>query len=135
MSNQTLRFYFKLVYTTKTWNLDINGSMSTADFIEYINKDSMHSLFNIHQYYYIEVVSTNNNHYRDRDSEMEAPIVTSNFDSIAERFSPKTNAFYLRPVNSLTREFIRRDDYSIMPNIGESGTHETLVEPTPQGLN
>jgi len=114
MSSRTLRFYFKLVYTSHTWNLDVNSDMSSADFITWINKPEMHVLFNIHEQYYIQVVETNSNTHGD--AEMAPSIVASVSDTIGQRFNPRNNAFYLRPVHPITEEFIRRDDYSTAPN-------------------
>lgn len=114
MSSRTLRFYFKIVYTSLTWDLDINSNMCTADFINWINSDDCHRLFNIHEQYHIQVVETNSN--RNGDAEMGNPIMVSFSDTIAQRFNSRNTAFYLRPVHPITEEFIRRDDYSIAPN-------------------
>ena len=134
MSSRTLRFYFKLVYTSHTWNLDVNSDMSSADFITWINKPEMHVLFNIHEQYHIQVVETNSspNGY----PEMGNPIMVSFSDTIAQRFNPRTNAFYLRPVHPITEEFIRRDDYSIAPNYARPEiTRHTSTPETPEIIN
>ena len=52
MSSRTLRFYFKIVYTSNKWNLDIDSNMCTADFVNWINSDDCHRLFNIHEQYH-----------------------------------------------------------------------------------
>ena len=117
MSTRTLRFYFKIVYTSHAWNLDINSNMSTADFVNWINSDDCHILFNIHDKYHIQVVETNIT--SNGDAEMGQPIMVSDSDTIAERFNPRGTSFYLRPVHPVTEEFIRRDDYSIAPNYND----------------
>ena len=115
MTIQPLRFYFKIVYTSNTWYLDINGQMSTTDFVNWINGPNMRSLFNIHEQYHIEVVSTNTNVHGD--SEMGPAIAVSTVDTIEQRFNPRVTSFYLRPVHQVTQEFIRRDDYSSELNL------------------
>jgi hypothetical protein len=132
MSNPTLRFYFKLVYTTKTWELDIDSSMKIIDFIEYVNKNSgLRPLFNIHEQYYIEIVKADTN--INGDSEMGPAIENTNI-TIGEKFNPRFDAFYIRPVISSTREFIRSNDYSIMSNNQQqSGVPESqTLEPAPR---
>jgi len=88
--------------------------MCTADFVNWINSDDCHRLFNIHDQYHIQVVETNSN--RNGDAEMGNPIMVSFSDTIAQRFNSRNTAFYLRPVHPITEEFIRRDNYSIAPN-------------------
>ncbi len=134
MSNQTLRFYFKLVYTSKTWELDIDSSMKIVDFIQYVNKNSgLRPLFNIHEQYYIEIVKTNSN--TNGDSEMGPEIENSNYITIGEKFNPRFDAFYIRPVISSTREFIRSNDYSIMPNNQQQSPESQILESGPQLAN
>jgi hypothetical protein len=127
MTIQPLRFYFKLVYTSNTWYLDINGQMSTIDFVNWVNSDDCHILFNIHDQYHIQVVETNTN--PNGDAEMGPPIMVSFTDTIAQRFNPRVTSFYLRPVHQVTSEFIRRDDYSVAP------TPEIVIEHLNQQVN
>lgn len=128
MSTRTLRFYFKIVYTAHTWNLDINSDMCTADFVNWINSDDCHMLFNIHHQYHIQVVEAGNN--CNGDSELAPPIMVSLRDTIAERFNPRVTSFYLRPVHPITEEFIIKDDYSIAPNYVR--TEMAINIPTPE---
>jgi hypothetical protein len=114
MSSRTLRFYFKIVYTANTWELDVNANTRIADFIAWINTPEGHELFNIHEQYHIQVVDTNS--VTSGNAEMAPSIIPSFSDTIGERFNPRNNAFYLRPVHPITEEFIRRDDYSTAPN-------------------
>ena len=113
MSNNTLLFYFKTVYTTNVWELDVNSDISTADFVDWINSSECHILFNIHKEYYIQVIESGINIYGD--SELGDPIMVSYSDTFGQRFNPKFTSFYLRPVDPNTQEFIRRNDYSVAP--------------------
>ena len=110
MSN-TLRFTFKLVYTTNVWQTDVDISMSTAEFITRINQDRhLRQLSNIHQQYHIELVKTGNAMYKQ--SELAPSIVGSFSETIGENFTQQTASIYIRPVHPITLEFTRRDDYS-----------------------
>ena len=121
--SRTLRFTFKLVFTTNVWQLDIDSSMTTAEFITYINEDTnLRQLFNIHEHYHIDIVQTGNLRYRQ--AELAPPIMVSFSETVGEKYDPQTTSFYLRPVHPITEEFIRRDDYSIAPNYTQPTTPE-----------
>ena len=129
MSSRTLRFYFKLVYSSNTWELDINSEMSTADFVIWINKHEMRALFNIHEQYHIQVIKTSTS---EMPAELGPPIMVSYSDTFGQRFNPKFTSFYLRPVHPITEEFIRRDDYSVAPNYTDPESH---INTTPESVN
>jgi hypothetical protein len=120
--SRTLRFTFKLVFTTNVWQLDIDSSMTTADLITWINEPEMRQLFNIHDRYHIDIVQTGNLRYRQ--AELAPPIMVSFSETVGEKYDPQTTSFYLRPVHPITEEFIRRDDYSIAPNYTQPTTPE-----------
>jgi hypothetical protein len=125
--SRTLRFTFKLAFTTNVWQLDIDSSMTTAEFITYINKDTnMRQLFNIHEYYHIDIVKAGNSMYRQ--AELAPSIMVSFTETIGEHFNPNSTSFYLRPVHPITKEFIRRDDYSVAPNYTQPSTLEPEME-------
>jgi hypothetical protein len=54
--------------------------------------------------------------------------VVSISETVGGKFDPNTTSFYLRPVNPITEEFIRRDDYSVAPNYIHPTTPEPLTE-------
>ncbi len=125
--SRTLRFDFKLVFTSHVWSLDIEESMNTADFITYINNDTnLRQLFNIHEHYHIDIVKAGSVAYRQ--PELAPPILASFIETVGEKFNPRTTSFYLRPVHPITEEFIRRDDYSVAPNYTQPPTPE--IQPT-----
>lgn len=114
MPSRTLRFNLKLVYTSKTWELDVDSEMTVSNFIIWINESHhiRHSVFNIHDYYFLEIVECGN--VANGDAELAPPIEPTH-ETIGEKFNPKTTAFYIRPVNQITQQFIRSNDYSIEP--------------------
>ena len=123
----TLRFTFKLVFTPNVWHLDIDSSMTTAEFITYINEDTnLRQLFNIHEHYHIDIVKAGNK--TCGYAELAPSIVVSISETVGGKFDPNTTSFYLRPVNPITEEFIRRDDYSVAPNY----IHPTTPQPEPE---
>ena len=123
--SRTLRFTFKLVYTTNVWHLDIDSSMTTVDLITWINEPEMRQLFNIHEHYHLDIVKTGN--FTHGHAELAPSIMVSFSETVGEKYHPDTTAFYLRPVHPITEEFIRRDDYSVAPNY----TQPTTPEPEP----
>jgi hypothetical protein len=121
--SRTLQFTFKLVFTANVWQLDIDSSMTTAEFITYINEDTnLRQLFNIHQHYHIDIVKAGNIMYRQ--AELAPSIMVSFSETVGEKFNPQSTSFYLRPVHPITEEFIRRDDYSVAPNYTQPSTPE-----------
>lgn len=118
--SQTLRFTFKLVFTSNVWELDIDSSMSTADFITWINTPEMFTMFNINEHYHIDIVQSGNYNYGQ--PELAPSIMASFTETVDEKFHPRNTSFYLRPVHPITEEFIRRNDYSIAPNYTQPTT-------------
>lgn len=121
--SQSLRFTFKLVFTSNVWELDVDRSMSTADFITWINSPEMLTTFNINNQYHIDVVQAGNYNYRQ--PELAPSILASFTETVGEKFNPQTTSFYLRPVHPIT-EFFRRNDYSIAPNYTRPDIEEPL---------
>jgi len=119
-----MRFYFKVVYTSITKELDIDRSMSVSDFILNMN-ETWRSYFNIHEHYHIQIVATGNK--INGDCEL-APPIEATYETVGERFNSRNVAFYLRPVHPITEEFIRRDDYSVAPNYTQPTTPDSTIE-------
>lgn len=114
MSSRTIRFNFKLVYTSKTWELDVNSEMSLIDFNRWLTESHRirHSLFNINDHYILEIVACGNN--INGDAEL-APAIEPTHETVGEKFNPRNTAFYIRPIDPITQEFIQKDDYSVAP--------------------
>ena len=105
-----MRFQFKIVYTSKVFNASIYKHMSVTDLIDFVNQE-YREIFNIHTHYSIQIVEVGNN--INGDAELAHPVEASQL-TIGERFQDYTT-LYIRPVHSITEEFIRRDDYSVQP--------------------
>lgn len=103
--------YCKIPFTDITGMFTLQSNMTIAEFIEHANTNFRNNL-NIHSSYDIEVVQTGN-----RDAELALPIETTTTQTLEQRYGHIYNAgnivaFYIRPVNPVTREFIRRVNYS-----------------------
>jgi hypothetical protein len=91
--------YCKIPFTEVTGTFRLQSNMTITEFLECANKDIRNNL-NIHSYYSIEVVQTGK-----LGEELERYGYIYNAGNLV--------AFYIRPVNPVTREFIRRVDYSV----------------------
>lgn len=108
-SQETMEFivYFKIPYTEVTSVNMIKKSLTTSEFVEYVNTDVRNTL-NINSKYYIEVVDISK-----PSGELAEPIEPRNDETLLQRYGDvnKSIAFYIRPVDRITREFIRRLNY------------------------
>ena len=103
--------YCKIPFTDVSGMFTVQSNMTIAEFIEHANTNFRNNL-NIHSSYDIEVVQTGN-----REAELASPIETTNTQTLEQIYGHIYNAgniiaFYIRPVNPVTREFIRRANYS-----------------------
>lgn len=112
MTDSTLIFYVKIVYTNISRYIEVNSSMTVMDFIANINT-VWRSQFNIHHFYNIQVVATGNR--SNGDGEL-APRILPSIETMGNTFDDKTTAFYLRPVHPTTGEFERRESYQFSPD-------------------
>jgi hypothetical protein len=104
--------YCKIPFTEVTGTFRVQSNMTITQFLEYANADIRNNL-NIHSYYAIEVVQTGK-----PGVELAEAIEPTHEQTLEERYGNIYNAgnlvaFYIRPVNPVTREFIRRVDYSL----------------------
>lgn len=106
----TLTFTFKLVYTENVWHISLDSSMTIAQFLTYMNEDAIRQLMNIHDYYHIQIVKAG-----ECGSELAPAIEASYTKTIAHLFHPSNTSFYVRPVHPVTEEFVRRNQYLVMP--------------------
>ena len=93
-------FYFKLAYTCKTINYEINLDLSITDFINYV-KNKIRIDFNIDSNKTIEIVEAGQfNNVNGRDAEL-APALEISDKTIREKYENvyKQTAFYIRLVN------------------------------------
>lgn len=103
----TIRVYCKIPYTDISTVFQIQNSLTTKEFLEYVNINVRNNL-NINQRYDIEIVDTGKPH-----GELAEPMEPRCDETLLERYG-NTNTlvtFYARPINPITREFIRNANY------------------------
>jgi len=100
--------YFKIPYTDITTVVDVEDSLTTAQFVEYVNTYVRNNL-NINQRYYIEIVETGK-----PGGELAPPIEPRDDETLLQRYGNRNKciAFYSRPVHQIVREFIYNNNYS-----------------------
>jgi hypothetical protein len=104
----TIQVYFKIPYTEITTVVNVEDSLTTMEFLEYVNTNVRNNL-NINQKYDIEIVDTDKT-----GGELAAPMEPRYDETLLQRYG-NTNqiiSFYARPVHPITGEFIRQNDYS-----------------------
>jgi len=95
ITRRTLQFYFKVVYTTNSQLLNIDGSMTMTDLIIYLNKPCMKNMFNINECAQVEIVVAGNTIYGDAEY---APKIEDSDETMSDNFNPQTTSFYIRPI-------------------------------------
>lgn len=100
--------YFKIPYTELTTVIDVDDSLTTVEFLEYVNVHVRNKL-NINSRYDIELVDTGK-----PQGELAAPMEPRNDETLLQRYGQNRThlTFYARPVNPITREFRRNANYS-----------------------
>jgi hypothetical protein len=106
-----MKYYFKVVYTNIAAEINVDPMITISDFIIKVNTE-WKSIFDIHYNYAVQIVLGGNN--VNGDAEL-APELSFSSELFGEKFRNKNVMFYLRPVNPITEEFTRVDDYSIDP--------------------
>lgn len=107
--SNNIHVYFKIPYTEITTVTMVENSLTTIQFLDYVNVE-VRNILNINQRYDIELVDTGK-----PNGELSAPIEPRNNETLLQRYG-NTNqivAFYVRPVNPITREFTRNINYSL----------------------
>ena len=115
---RNINVYCKICYTDITKEYSVQENITISDFLEFANTTIKPSL-NINDSYDIDIVNVGN--LVNGDAELAPPIEPRYDQTLGERYrdiinSYKTISFYVRPVHPITREFIRRENYSIQPN-------------------
>lgn len=109
-SSETNRIsiYFKIPYTKITTVVNVDNSLTTIEFLEYVN-DHVRNKLNINSKYHIELVDTGK-----PEGELAAPMEPRYDETLLQRYGSNNTlvTFYARPVNPMTREFTRVTDYS-----------------------
>lgn len=115
MLSQTrmLKIYLKVAYTGITQDIIVDSSMTISQFMSLINNYKT-EYFQIHKNYCVEIIESGNN--INGDAEL-APVLYSSEESLEEKYgnTQSSIAFYIRPINPETKQFIRGIDYSINP--------------------
>ena len=106
--SNTMEFYFKIPFTEITTTCNINSSLTISQFLEYVNK-VVRGRLNINSKYYIEVVDVGHS-----SKELAQCIVFRDEETLADRYDNINQpiACYVRPVDPITREFTRRNNFS-----------------------
>lgn len=100
--------YFKIPYTEITTLLRIPNNLTIRQFLEYVDNDLPRINLNIHQRYSIQVVETGK-----PGGELAVEMEPRDDQTLLQRYGNNNSiAFYVRPVEPSTRQFIRSDIYS-----------------------
>ena len=111
---KNIDIYCKIAFTEQTATFTVQSNMTIAEFLEYANTYFRNDL-NIHESYDIELVQTGN--IINGLPELAPPVEPRYDQTLETRYShiyalDNLVSFYVRPVHPITREFIRRPDYS-----------------------
>lgn len=111
---RNMNVYCKIAFTEKTATFTVQSNMTIAEFLEYANTNFRTDL-NIHDSYDIELVQIGN--IINGLPELAPPVEPRYDETLETRYSHIYDScnlisFYIRPVHPITREFIRRTDYS-----------------------
>ena len=106
--SNTIQVYFKIPFTDITTTCVVDCSLTTLEFMDYVNSDVRNNL-NINSRYDIELVDIGK-----RGGELATCMEPRYDETLLQRYNRmnKVIAFYARPVHPITREFVRRDNYS-----------------------
>ncbi len=103
----TIELYCKIPFTEITGKFNIQDKLTISQFLEYVNTHIRNKL-NINQKYDIEVIEA-------KLGELGLPIEPNNLQTIIQRYKIINGCFvcYVRPVESNTRVFTLKNDYSL----------------------
>lgn len=104
----TINVYFKIPFGEQTTTCVVNNSLTTLEFMDYVNIEVRNKL-NINSRYDIEIVEAGKT-----NDELASRIEPRNDETLLQRYgeTKKIMAYYARPVNPITREFVRQVNYS-----------------------
>ena len=103
-----IKVYCKIPFTEIAHTFVIQDNLTIREFLEFTNA-YLHNKLNINSKYDIELVVVG-----QPLKEFATPVESRDNQTLREEFSNISNmiAFYARPINPTTREFVRQDDYS-----------------------
>lgn len=104
-----ITIYFKVPYTDITTVVDVDDSLTTMEFLEYVNNENnyIRDKLYINSRFDIEVVDTGK-----PGDELACPMEPRYDETLSQRYGQnKFVSFYARPVHPITREFRRSDNY------------------------
>lgn len=102
----TIPVYFKIPFTEITTTCVVDANLTTMEFMEYVDVEVRNNL-NINSRYDIEIVEVGK-----PDGELAPCMEPRNDEMLLPRYNGSPKAYYVRPVHPITREFVRRDNYS-----------------------
>lgn len=110
-SSRIMEFYCKIPFTENTCKINVNSNLTIVEFLEYVDSIIKNNL-NINSKYDIILVEMG----QPRD-ELDRPIEPSYDQTLERRYGTIYNmgmsvGFYVRPINPITRDYIRRENYN-----------------------
>jgi len=109
--SREMNVYCKIVYTEITTVISINSDMSIIEFLEYVKNYAKNNM-NINSNYDIELV--NMGQPGDELARQIEPILNQTIQDVYRtNYNNDQIGIYIRPINNISREFVRRNDYSI----------------------
>jgi len=102
----TIELYCKIPFTETTGTFQIQNNLTISQFLDYVNCQ-VRNKFKINQSYEIEVIEV-------ELGELGCPIERNDELTLHQRYRIINNCFvcYVRPVDPISRVFIRKNDYT-----------------------
>jgi hypothetical protein len=109
VTRNVVQVYFKIPYTEICSVFLLENSLTMVEFMQYVNIEVRNTL-HINIRYAIDVVDTN-----QEARELADALEPRADETILQRYGQHNTylTFYARPVDPMTREFVRQVDYSI----------------------
>ena len=109
-----IEVYCKIAYSEINDIFNVPKNLTISNFINYANS-TIRNRFHIHSSYDIEVIEIGDHTY-NCPNELIPKMEENHNQTMYEKYGHLYNrnclmAFYIRPVNPVTREFIRRENY------------------------
>lgn len=109
-----IEVYCKIAYSKINDIFNVPKNLTISNFINYANS-TIRNRFHIHSRYDIEVIEIGDHTY-NCPNELIPKMEENHNQTMYEKYGHLYNrnrlmAFYIRPVNPVTREFIRRENY------------------------
>ncbi len=107
----TMKFNFKIVYTTIVQTIEISSNSTLGDLYDTITE--LFSTYINYSHYYINVVVAGQKEDEMGDAYLFEPINSSLHDAFGPTW--KQTSFYIRPMSRYTYTFIKMDNYYLQP--------------------